>query len=407
MKSKKTKEALEKLVELKKQGYRAEDIAAALGISVPTYYKWSNSITINASKKIKVETEFVQDFVTTQFHESVIEEPLFPDGKEATMYFIPTHTKMGAFSIEKHTLEGQTVITKYNTQIEAFRLEKQKLNKQVLRVAERFYQTNNGRNLEEKYKDYMKKYELFTDKEHQKKISRLQTVDLSDFLQERHFAYRYHSFCNFNQFVILDFEHIEALKKEIDQFIEEVLDEEVEVPTLATTEPILEQPKFPKVKQFQIYWYPFQGWDNTMLGKHPCVVVSSDERINNPLNSAIVLPMTSKERRNQYSENIPCTFNKKGSILGAQMLTVSQEKLEPSGRTLPESEKVAVQLTILKNLGLDETTLASQIRNLLEMKRELLAQIEELDAIKNRMMEEKIDQVLGENQSEKTKKIGK
>ena len=39
MKSKKTKEALEKLVELKKQGYRAEDIAAALGISVPTYYK--------------------------------------------------------------------------------------------------------------------------------------------------------------------------------------------------------------------------------------------------------------------------------------------------------------------------------------------------------------------------------
>jgi len=91
------------------------------------------------------------------------------------------------------------------------------------------------------------------------------------------------------------------------------------------------------VKQYEVYWIALDPTQGSEIAKtRPCVVVSPDD-LNHPLQTVIIIPITSTIKK--YMWRVDCTVqNKKGVIATDQIRVVDKTRLGSKIGTLSEME---------------------------------------------------------------------
>lgn len=106
----------------------------------------------------------------------------------------------------------------------------------------------------------------------------------------------------------------------------------------------------------QIYWVDFSpARGSEQDGRRPAVVVSNN--ITNQHSTIVtVVPLTSREQKKNYPQNVSLPAGmplpKAGTVLCAQVRTISQERLEEHRADLSDEQMQKVDRALGKALGL-------------------------------------------------------
>ncbi len=389
-----TEDKLALLLQWKKEGKKVSEIAQKLEISIPTYYNW---MKLAESKTIKMNKHDVENL------KSHYDEPLFPGGLTAVSSFKVDGIKR---KISVYQLDRQNyVLDQFKTDDE-YKAKIYELSLEVEDNARIFYFMNKERKLNHDYMEYMSKTRMFFQEDHQKKILLLKKLKKLSPIFETLNKKVYCQYVYFNQFINLTDKEIMQNETIIHNWIimkeneNHIIEEKMYCEDHYESSKKVEEgstlaPK--SAHQYDIYWYHFpdRASEDNPTGKHPCVVVSSDSRINSRLNEAIILPMTSNQKRQKYETSVAVDLFKNSFVLTNQMECVPQVKLSPTNYELDKNEVVELQRAILKNLGLDVETLWLELQELIDQKEETNKSISQ-KIIQLEELKKEIDRARGE-----------